>query len=567
LDEARLQRLVDVGRSLVAELDLETVLRQVLDAARELTGARYAALGILDEDRHALERFVTAGIDEETKARIGDLPTGRGVLGVLIEDPRPLRLADVAHHASSYGFPMDHPPMTTFLGVPILIRGEAWGNLYLTEKEEGPFTADDERAVVVLADWAAIAIDNARLYERERGRRDELERAVHGLEAMTEIARAVGGELDLDRVLELIAKRARALVDARALTILLAEGSELTVVAASGELPDDVLGARIPLDDSVSGEVLRSQRPERLGDLSTRLHFALRDIVDARTGLFVPLAYRGRALGVIAAHDRLTGGAEFRAEDERVMVGFATSAATAVATAQRVEADALRRTIESSEQERRRWARELHDETLQSLAAIKVGLATARAQSAGDVPGDIVDDAVAELDRAIEELRAMLTELRPAALDELGSVPAIEALVDRVRAVSGLDIELEIDVEYDGGRQAQRHTPEVEAALYRIVQEALSNVVKHAEATQATVRVADVDDFVTVVVSDDGVGLSGAGEGAGFGLVGMRERVNLLGGSLKLAAGPVGGTILTARLPAARVAPPMAAADEQSGVA
>jgi signal transduction histidine kinase len=167
-DDHRLSRLIEVGRSLLSELDLDVVLDRVLETARELTGARFAALGILDERRRELAQFLTRGVDEETHRAIGDLPRGRGILGLLIEEPVPLRLRDLGEHPRSYGFPPGHPPMRGFLGVPILIRGEAWGNLYLTEKAGGDFDQDDEDAVVVLADWAAIAIENARLYERSR---------------------------------------------------------------------------------------------------------------------------------------------------------------------------------------------------------------------------------------------------------------------------------------------------------------------------------------------------------------------------------------------------------------
>ena len=216
MDEHRLKTLVDVGRSLVTVLDPEAVFERLLSVARELTGARYAAIGVLDENRERLERFLTAGIDPETHRSIGDLPRGRGVLGVLISDPRPLRLPDVGMHPQSYGFPLAHPPMTTFLGVPIVIDGQGWGNLYLTEKEGGAeFTDDDEESAVVLADWAAIAIANARLYRTVRERRDELERTMRGLETTTEVSLALGGVTDLDRVLELVVKRSRALIDAR----------------------------------------------------------------------------------------------------------------------------------------------------------------------------------------------------------------------------------------------------------------------------------------------------------------------------------------------------------------
>ena len=217
----------------------------MLDAACELTGARYAAIGILTADRRSLERFVTRGIDAETQREIGDLPRGRGVLGVLIDDPRPLRLADVGKHPKSYGFPIGHPPMRSFLGVPLLIRGEAWGNLYLTEKSDGEFDESDEEAILALAGWAATAIENARLYRSERERRDALERAVRGLEATTEIARAIGGETRLERVLELIVKRGRALVEARGMVILLTDGDELVITAVAGQVDDALVGTRI----------------------------------------------------------------------------------------------------------------------------------------------------------------------------------------------------------------------------------------------------------------------------------------------------------------------------------
>src|SRR5579875_3715096 len=180
-----LRRLLDVGEALVSELDPELVLERILEEARRLTGARYAALGVLDEQRTGLERFVTAGVDRAVHRQIGQLPRGRGVLGVLIEDPRPLRLADVGQHPESYGFPPGHPAMTSFLGVPIVVRGRAWGNLYLTE--------------------------NARIHQRSEQRRQQLEHAVRALEAARDIAEAIGSVDELDRVLELIVKRARAL--------------------------------------------------------------------------------------------------------------------------------------------------------------------------------------------------------------------------------------------------------------------------------------------------------------------------------------------------------------------
>jgi GAF domain-containing protein len=194
LDETRLEALLEAGRGLVAQREVDAVLEELLRVACELTGARYAAIGVLDEDRRELERFVTRGIGDAEREAIGDLPRGHGILGELIRNPEPLRMEDVNEHPRSYGFPANHPPMHSFLGVPVLIRGEPWGNLYLTEKRGGPFDGADEAATVILADWAALAVDNARLHEDAARRRAEAERAVRRLEATAAIAgRPFGG--------------------------------------------------------------------------------------------------------------------------------------------------------------------------------------------------------------------------------------------------------------------------------------------------------------------------------------------------------------------------------------
>jgi GAF domain-containing protein len=448
LGEERLRRLLEVGRTLVAELQLESVLRQVLETARELTGARYAALGILDERKQELERFLYVGIDEQTRREIGPLPRGRGVLGELIRCPEPLRLPDVTEHARSYGFPPGHPPMTTFLGVPVMIRGDAFGNLYLTDKAGGAeFDEEDQESVVVLAEWAAIAIDNARLYEGVRRRREELERAVRGLEATAAIARAVGFETELGRVLELTVKRGRALVDAASLLVLLDEAGTLRVAAAAGQAGADVVGLELPLEGTLAGSVLGTGAPKRLSEPSARHGHGLDAIVgDARSALVVPLGFRGKGRGVLVALDRAQDGPAFDADDEHLLTSFGASAAIAIATAQSVEAERLRHSIRASEQERRRWARELHDETLQDLGAMKMGLDTARAAGRPELLDESVERAVDQLDLTIRGLQSLITELRPAALDELGLKPALEALVERTRATSGIDVELRVDL-------------------------------------------------------------------------------------------------------------------------
>jgi signal transduction histidine kinase len=553
MDATRLWRLLAVGRSLISELDPDAVLDRLVDVAQELTGARYAAIGVLDERRERLERFLTRGVDEETHRAIGDLPHGRGVLGVLIHDPRPLRLADVGTHPESYGFPLAHPPMHSFLGVPILVHGEAWGNLYLTEKGGGEFTEDDEHVATVLADWAAIAIANARLYRDVRRRNDELQRANRGLETTTEVGRALGGLTDLDRVLELVAKRSRALIGARATELTLLDGDELVIAAVAGQGVEGALGARVAITDSIVGQVRASGQAERFPIVPEQT-FASREL-GARTALVAPMIFRNRSIGFLSAFDRMTGHASFTEEDERLLQAFAASAATAVATAQTATDEALRRSVQASEEERRRWARELHDETLQDLAALRMLLSGARRSGDPAALAGAVERALDLLTDGIANLRALITELRPAALDELGAGPAVEALIERVRAHSGLDIELDLRLAAEDGRAAERLAPEIEAAVYRLIQEALSNVVKHAEATQVFVSLADRDGCVIVEVRDDGRGFDPGEVGSGFGLIGMRERMALIHGSLDVRSRGGEGTRMVARIPVKRREP------------
>lgn len=555
LDNRRLRLLIEVGRSLVARLDLEGVLDLVLDAARDLTGARYAALGILDERKLELERFLTLGVDEETRAAIGDLPRGRGVLGELVRHAEPLRLADVSAHPRSYGFPPGHPPMHTFLGVPILIRGEAWGNLYLTEKEGGEqFGDEDEAAVMVLADWAAIAIENARLYEdlaRRRHdverQRDHAQRSVRALAVMTDIARSVGGETDIDRILELIVNRGRALVDARALLILLAEGDGLVVAATAGELEVDLRGVHLPIDGTLPGQVLRAGRAERLSGAHS-LGAELDDLgISAEAAMLVPLTFRGASSGVLAALDRVVDGPGFGPEDERLLRSFAASAATAVATAKSVEAERLRHSLEAAEQERKRWARELHDETLQALGALRMLHSAALRSDAGpEEMRGALEEGIALIDTEIDSLSALIAELRPAALDQIGLAPALRTLAERKSREGGLEIDVLVRMR-DGVGERLPH--ETESTLYRLVQEALNNVAKHAGASRAEAVVERSGDVVEVTVRDDGRGFDPAQANGGFGLTGMRERVVLAGGELEIDTAPGRGTTVTATIP------------------
>jgi signal transduction histidine kinase len=547
-DQPWIRRLLDVGRALVTELDQRAVLDHVLGAAREITGARYAALGVLNHERTELDQFLASGIDDETRRAIGHLPRGRGVLGTLIEHPAPLRLADVSRHPNSYGFPAAHPAMRSFLGVPIVIRGQAWGNLYLAEKREGEFTQADEEAVVILAQWAAVAIENARLYETSEQRRRELEKALRSLEATRDVAVAIGGEIALDHVLELIVKRGRTLVGAQSLVIMLREGDELVVRASAGRARD-VGGARLPVAESTSGEVLERGRPERITDVTAHLRIAPQEfgVPDAHTGLLVPMTYHGDALGILAAFDHGADQAVFSEDDEQMLRTFAASAATAVVLAQSVQTDRLRSSLAAADAERSRWARELHDETLQGLGGLRLLLSSALRHDDLDGAHGAMREAVSHIEQEIENLRAIITELRPAALDELGLRTALGALLDRQREQSGAKITCEL-VLPDPSAGERRLERELETTVYRLVQEALTNVAKHTRASAVRVAVSQSGEEIVIEVQDDGEGFDTGAQSNGFGLAGMHERVSLAGGTLGISSG-ANGTLVRAVLP------------------
>jgi signal transduction histidine kinase len=538
-DDDRVRRLLDVGRALVSELDPEAVFQRILEAAQSIIGARYVALGVLDDRRTMLERFLTVGVDPATYRAIGDLPRGRGVLGVLIDDPRPLRLSDVRRHPRSFGFPAGHPVMESFLGVPILIRGQAWGNLYLTEKEGGgEFTDADEEAAILLAQWAATAIENARLHESSERGREDAERAVLRLEAARDIADAISGAGDLDQVLELIVKRGRALVDARAVLIMLRQGDELVVAASAGHAAEPH-GQRLPIAASTSGQVLRQGRPERISDVSARLRISSDrlGVPDARTALLVPMLHRGDSVGVLAAFDHGQDGGDFSADDEQLLRSFASSAASAVTIRRSVEADRLRSAITAADAERRRWARELHDQTLQALGGLRVLLASAQRRDDAGAKERAIAQAIGDIELEIDNLRAIINDLRPSILDDLGLGPAVDALLERRRA-AGLEIVSDVDLDELGSLD-----PELETTIYRLLQEALTNVAKHARAGRVLVSARVIGSEIVLEVKDDGEGFEPLERTSGFGLAGMRERVYLAGGRLELESGSTGTTV------------------------
>jgi signal transduction histidine kinase len=505
---------------------------------------------VLDDRRNRLERFLTVGIDEQTRRDLGDPPLGHGVLGELIREPRPLLLADVGAHPRSYGFPIGHPPMTAFLGVPILIGGAAWGTLYLTDKACGvEFTPDDEQAVRMLAEWAAIAIANARHLHEERARRDELERTVGAMRATVEISRALAGETDLDVVLELIAKRGRALVGAGALIIELAVGDRLRIAAVAGDVDRGIVDSELATGGTVAGQVLLSRRSRRFSDepKRARLEDSGLGVVGLRVGaaLFVPLAFRTETPGVMIALNP-TAGDEFTADDERLLTSFATSAASAVVTARSVTREQMLAREAATENERRRWAHELHDETLQGLGALRLALSAAHRTDASPRWRTAIADAIAQLDVEIANVRGIIADVRPASLDELGIAAALEALADRMRA-RGIEVDLSVDLDAERGA---RHPENLETTIYRVAQEAISNAIKHAGTDRVAVDLHADDVHMTMRVRDRGRGFDPAASTTGFGLLGMRERVEELGGRLTLESAPGKGVTVTATLPA-----------------
>jgi signal transduction histidine kinase len=535
----RLRALVDAGIALSSELSLDALLQRLVETAADLTGARYAALGVIDESGRGLEKFLTTGIDAEAHAAIGDPPTGRGILGVLIRDAQPLLLEDIAEDPRSVGFPPNHPPMKSFLGVPILQRGVAYGNLYLSEKDGGgPFTEDDLELTKLLAAQAAVAIDNARLYESAA-------RWLRRFESLNEIGMGLASQLELAPLLELVARRLRELIDARIVLIALPGARDrLVVAAADGEGTYGLPGMELDLDHSKMGRVLERSRSERVDAVleDPEVDEATARRLGVHSGLYVPLVVRGQAIGVVVAHDHAGPDTRFDDDDLRLAEALAARAAIAVDLSQRVTRDAMRRVVQAQELERTRLARELHDETGQALTSILLGLKPLEDLVYADAR-PAVAAVRALVVSTLQDVRRLAVELRPSALDDLGLVPALRRLAQTV-GETGLQVDLEAHI-------GDERLPEpVETTLYRIVQEAVTNVAKHAGAEHLSITLMRKNGSVVAIVEDDGKGFDPASTGTdGLGLVGMRERLALVGGTLRIEAAAGAGTTIAAEVP------------------
>lgn len=529
--------LLEAGLALASELSLSVVLQRIIELAAGITGARYGALGVLGPDKRIAE-FVTTGITEEQRRAIGDLPVGHGILGVLIGDAKPLRLRDISEHPQSVGFPPKHPPMRSFLGAPVKARGKVFGNIYLTEKQgAGEFTAEDEEALVVLATQAGVAVENARLYEEARQRERRLE-------AVREIVTAILDQTEPEEVLELVARRARELVQADLATIATPapDGVSLVLTVAEGQNAQQLRGRVFPIEESVSGEVIRSGKPVVLADASAddRVHQPVVRLGGMGPTMLVPLIAGDRPLGTLAVANR-SGGRAFDDAALELLETFAGQASVAIEYG-RAQSELERLAVMD---DRERIAKELHDGVIQSLFAVGMGLQATAILSKDPDLEQRVSDAVSEIDRAIRDLRNYIFGLRPGILADRQLDQAIRHLAEDFQQKTGVTTVMEID-----GTVAAELSSRA-ADVVQLAREALSNVGRHAEATTCRVTMARSDDGAALLeIDDDGRGFDpAAARGTGHGLGNLDERAASLGGKLSIESKPGEGTTVRVSIP------------------
>jgi signal transduction histidine kinase len=529
----RLHRLLDAVVAIGAALDLQTVLRRIVEAATELVDAKYGALGVLG-DGDELAEFVTAGIDEETLAKIGPYPKGHGILGVLIKDPKPLRLHDISEHPLSYGFPPNHPPMRSFLGVPVRIRDEVFGNLYLTEKRSGEdFDDEDESVVVALAAAAGVAIENAKLYE-------DTHRRERWLRASSEVTTALLSGTEPDDVLRLIAQRARDLAAADLGAIALPLGDALAIEVADGEFADSLLGMRVEVDSSLVGAVYQEGTTLNVPDLRDDPRAASGHLIraDIQAALFVPLRAAGSTLGVLYVANK-RGNPPFATARQELLESFAVQATLALQLAkQRRDTEQL-----SIFKDRDRIARDLHDLVIQRLFATGMQLEGSMRFMTRPEAAEHVQQAVDDLDQTIKEIRSTIYALqRP----ERGTSRSLRAriadLIDDYTEVLGFTAGLRLE-----GLVDTRISSAVGENLLAVLRETLSNTARHAKASRVDITIAVDDTSVTATISDDGTGLPA--DGRRSGLANLQARAQGLGGRFSATSAPEGGTEVVWQVP------------------
>lgn len=532
-------RLIGSGLALSSELSLGAVLQRIVELAVEITGARYGALGVIGPDGRLAE-FATAGIDDDVRERIGDPPVGRGILGVLIEEGKALRLDDIRAHERSVGFPPNHPPMTSFLGAPIVVRGTVFGDVYLTDKQGAErFGDQDEEALMVLAAQAGVAIENARLYAEAR-------RGEQMLDAFREIAIAILSGTGSDEALTFVARRAMELVEADLASVAALDPvGRLTLQVVEGAHADELRGATFPPKGSISGEVIRAGRALLVPDAArdARAYQPVVKLGDMGPMILVPLAERGRAIGTLNAA-RVRGAKPFTQEDVELLQRFADQAAIALEYA-RAQREAQRVAIL---EDRERIAKELHDGVIQSLFAVGMGLQGTALMSADAEQVARVEGAVSELDRVIRDLRNYIFGLRPGILADRQLDQALRQTAQEFEERSGILTVVEID------ETVAAELASTAADVVQVTREALSNVGRHAEATTCRVSLHRDDDSAVLEVDDDGRGFDPETTRRGDGLSNITQRAEALGGRCSLESAPTQGTTVRLRIPLSGIA-------------
>jgi signal transduction histidine kinase len=525
----RLHGLLQATREIASDLSLPALLHTIVSVARDLIGARYAALGVIGRDGQ-LVQFIHVGMDDETVHKVGHLPTGRGVLGLLITDPRPIRMPELSQHPQAAGFPNAHPPMHSFLGVPIRIRDRVFGNLYLTEKRDAPeFSGEDEELATALAAAAAAAIDNSRLYEA-------VTRREHWLDASRRITNALLGVVDRREALDRVAEGARLAAGADVVAVLLPSAAgHLTVDAVASERSATGLPTAIDVEASLCGDAFRTGKPlvfddvtrERAGDA------LLADGATLGPAMIVPLAAIGAVQGVLVVANG-PDGSRFSDEDLEMATDFAGQAALVLNVA---AAQAAARRADMLE-DRARIARNLHDKVIQRLFITGLGLqALASDDESGEQARQILRH-VDELDATIKDIRSTIFALRRDHEDHENSLRAKALdLIEHETAASALSPL----VRFDGPLDSLVSTALADDVL-AVLREALSNALKYAQATILEVQLAVLDQL-SLVVRDDGVGFSSDVERRGLHY--MQERAERLGGSCRIESAPGQGTTIT----------------------
>ncbi|MGP3948987.1 GAF domain-containing protein [Streptomyces sp. 7N604] len=536
----RVHHLLEAVLSVGRELDLTQALRRIVEAAAALVDAQYAALGVIGPDGRTLSQFLTVGLTDEEIAEIGPFPTGKGILGELIQHPEPLRLTDLSTHPSSYGFPAHHPPMRTFLGVPVRVRDQVFGNLYLTDKRGGAeFDAEDEAVISTLAVAAGVAIDNARLYEE--GKRQQ-----GWLRANGEITRALlSGSPRLD-VIGLIAQRAREMTGAEVadVSVPLPGAHHLRVELALGGDASARLGLTVPAEGTLSGAACAAASPVTTTDLNGDPRFTAGPPRFEGLGpaVAVPLGIAAGEVKGVLLLARPAGGQAFTDEEIGPLLGFADQAALALELGDR------RRDAEQLAllEDRDRIARDLHDLAIQRLFATGMTLQSAARFIQHPGANDRVGRAVEDLDETIKIIRSTIFGLR-AREEETGH--SLRARVARAvgEAQSTLGFAPRLSME---GLLDTDVPPSVAEHVMAVLNEALSNAARHSRAGRVEVILQATTKEVALTVTDNGVGIPA--EGRRSGLRNIAKRAEELGGKLDLQRPDEGGTRLVWTAPRGR---------------